>query len=151
MIKMARHYEPSEDDVREWNAWVAKRPEHVRKVAERFQPWTLYKLKPTGQRVTIYSFGEHESSTKVTLTIYVSGMYNFVMIDSCVFGIDPDDLEECDLPGPEEALGAACETEEDELTYVNGHRELNNLPPLTLEELNAYRTGQQHARVNKMK
>lgn len=53
-------------------------------------------LKPTGQRVTIYSYSEDG-----TVTVNVTGEYNLTMFDTQVFGINPDDLEPCELPdGP---------------------------------------------------
>jgi hypothetical protein len=49
---MARFCDPTPDEESGWNAWVAERPEKVRNVAERFDPWSLYRLKPNGERVS---------------------------------------------------------------------------------------------------
>lgn len=87
----------------EYLAWVATRPETVRKVAINFRPWRLYRMASTGQRVTVYSFGE--SQDRVTLTVIVSGKYNLTDFERNVFGINPDDLSECDLPTPDEPTG----------------------------------------------
>lgn len=65
---MARYHQPTAEQKRAYEAWVASRPQCVREVATRF--------------------------------------------DRSVFGIDPDDLEECDLPAPEERLGAALTQDE---------------------------------------
>ena len=46
-----------------WSDWVAERPDNVRAVAEKLNPWTLYRLKTTGQRVTIASFSEGEDES----------------------------------------------------------------------------------------
>lgn len=97
--------EPTKKQEAGWKKWVASRPPNVRAVAERFEPWSLYRMKPTGQRVTIASFGEAEDGT-VTLTVTVSGEFNFTLFDRQVFGINPDDLEPCDVPGPEELTGS---------------------------------------------
>lgn len=104
---MARIVERSSEQEAGWQEWVASRPAGVRAVAERFDPWSLYRMKSTGQRVTIVSFGEPLDGCPVTLTVWVSGKFNFTIPDLQVFGIDPDDLEPCDLPGPEELVAVA--------------------------------------------
>ena len=102
---MARIFEPTESQQREWAKWVSKRPPKVRAVAERFTPWTLYRMK-TGSRsrVYIHSFGEYEDGS-VSLTVNVTGQFNLVSFDRTVFGIKPEELEECDLPSADEPLG----------------------------------------------
>jgi hypothetical protein len=59
-------------------------------------------MKTTGHRVTIASFSE-DNSVRVNIT----GEFNEVAFDRGVFGIDPDDLEPCDLPGSDEPTGSA--------------------------------------------
>jgi hypothetical protein len=98
---MARIENPSKKQKAQWRKWVAERPRKVRKVAERFDPWSLYRMKSTGQRVTIRGFYEDG-----TLSVTVSGRFNLTLFERYVFGIDPADLEPCDLPGPTEAVGA---------------------------------------------
>jgi hypothetical protein len=99
--------EPTAEQEAGWAAWVASRPPVVRAVAERFFPWKLYRLKSSGHRVTIHSFDEPEGETPVTLKVIVSGEFNLVAFERTVFGIAPDDLEECDLPDPDEPVGSA--------------------------------------------
>src|SRR5262245_52877430 len=111
---MARIHEPTSEEEAGWKEWVASRPPAVRKVAERFDPWTLYRMKSTGHRVTLYSFGEGRDGCKVSLTVNVLGAFNLVTFERRVFGIDPDDLEPCDLPEANEPVGAAF-TKEDEI------------------------------------
>jgi histone acetyltransferase (RNA polymerase elongator complex component) len=53
---MARFKQPTPEQEAGWKQWVAAQPEAVRKVAERFDPWTLYRLKTTNHRVSIVSF-----------------------------------------------------------------------------------------------
>ena len=101
-----RHTQPTAENLAAWKKWVAERPESIRKVCERFDPWTLYRLKTTGQRVYILSFSEPGLDGKVTCRVGVSGEFNLLTFERDVFGIDPDDLEECDLPGPDEQLGS---------------------------------------------
>jgi hypothetical protein len=98
--------QPSPEQEREWKEWVAGRPEAVRAVAERFEPWTLYRMKSTGQRVFVMGFFDADSAGKVLLSVGVTGEFNLVAFERKVFGIDPDDLMECDLPAPDEALGS---------------------------------------------
>lgn len=128
-----RHTQPTSAQVQGWKEWVAERPPAVRVVAERFDPWTLYRLKTTGQRVYILSFSDPSLITcnwcggnggpvppggdpcnncggsgkieKVTCRVGVSGEFNLITYERDVFGINPDDLEECDLPGPGEQVG----------------------------------------------
>jgi hypothetical protein len=102
---VANIFEPSEEEKADWDKWVASRPDAVRQVAKKFKPWKLYRMKSTGHRVTIYSLGEHEDGT-VTLTVLVTGTFNKVVAERRVFGIEPEDLEECELPAPDEPLGS---------------------------------------------
>lgn len=99
-----RFIEPTPEQEAGYREWVASRPEAVRLVAERFEPWSLYRLNGK-QRVTIVSFGE-QADGGVSLTVRVSGDFNAVMFERDVFGINPDDLEPCDLPAPDEHTGA---------------------------------------------
>jgi len=106
---MARIVEPTQAQVEEWKAWVAERPEVVREIAERLEPWSLYRLKTTDQRVTLYSISEDG-----TVTVDVTGQFNRLLFERRVFGIDPDDLEPCELPTPGEPLGMELSQEEAE-------------------------------------
>ena len=36
----------------------------------------------------------------------VTGEFNIVAFERSVFGVDPKDLEECDLPGPDDHVGS---------------------------------------------
>ena len=104
---MARITEPTAKEEAEWKEWVASRPAAVRAIAERFDPWTLYRMKSSGFRVTVRSFSEDG-----TLTVDVSGDYNHVLYEHSAFGIDPNDLEPCELPSPGEPLGSVLTDEE---------------------------------------
>jgi hypothetical protein len=97
---MARYIEPTETQQAGWRQWVAERPHAVRVIAERFDPWTLYRLKTTDQRVTLLSISENG-----TVSVAVSGEFNFVTHERRVFGINPDDLEPCDLPASDTRVG----------------------------------------------
>ncbi len=125
---MAQFTEPTSEQKAGWSQWIAERPDKVREVAERIDPWTLYRMKDTDQRVTLYSFGEQPDGS-VTLTVDITGEFNLISFDQQVFGIDPDDLEECDLPVEGEPLGEAL-NEDEQLEYINARRKQNGLPPL---------------------
>lgn len=98
---MARIMEPSAKAKRAWRKWVDSRPPAVKALAERFDPWSLFLLKTTGQRVVVASYSEDG-----TVSVNVLAAFNAVLFERTVFGINPDDLEPCDLPAPDEALGA---------------------------------------------
>ena len=114
---MARIIQPSREQLEGWEQWIAGRSDAFRAVAERFEPWALYRLKTTGQRVTVVSFVEQRAGDmpvgsalakrggNVTVVVDVSGKFNRVWYDRAIYFIDPNDLEPCDLPPPAEALG----------------------------------------------
>lgn len=102
---MARWTEPKAEQVEAWRAWVAERPPLVRVVAERFEPWSVYRMRSTGQRVSVLGFDEDDGGS-VTLRVAVRGDWNLVTHERDVFGIDPGDLEPCDLPAPGELVGS---------------------------------------------
>lgn len=102
---MSRVKEPTAEEQANWDTWVASRPPHVRAIAERFDPWSLYRLKSTGHRVYLKAINENG-----TVRVDVSGEYNIVAFSRSVFGIDPDDLEPCDPPAPGEIVGGALDS-----------------------------------------
>lgn len=104
---MACVVEPTDEMEAEYRRWVESRPPVVRAIAERLRPWKLYRLKSTGQRVTMASIFEDG-----TVSVEITGDYNLIAFDRRVFGIDPGDMEECDLPGADEALGARMSPEQ---------------------------------------
>lgn len=99
-----------------WKEWVTTRPPVIQKMCERLRPNVLYRLKTTGQRVTVYSLNENG-----TVTVNITGEYNLIDFDRQVFGINPDDLEECDIP-KEEPLGTMLVQEDDIEQYVDAIR-----------------------------
>lgn len=97
---MATIYEMTEEQGREWQAWLESRPALIRELAERFPVNKLFRIKSSGHRATLYSYSEDG-----TMTVNVTGEYNRVLFGRTVFGIRAEDLEECDLPEPDEDLG----------------------------------------------
>ena len=81
--------------------WLATRPREIQDLAHRFPPDRLYSLAPNGTRVIIYAYSEDE-----TLIVDVLASFNALTFERRVFGIKPTDLTECDLPDPDETLGA---------------------------------------------
>ena len=100
---MAQWFIPTPEQEKSYADWVAERPPVVRAVAERFKPWELYRLKTTGQRVTLVSYFENG-----TVRVNVPALYNanridlhFIngqTVDFGVFGVDPNNLEPCEVP-----------------------------------------------------
>ena len=101
-----KYVEPTAEHLAAWRTYVADLPPAVRAIAERYDPWTLYRLKDTGQRVFLLSFFDPDANGKVTCRVAVTGEFNLVTHERAVFGIDPADLEECDLPRADEVLGS---------------------------------------------
>lgn len=110
---MANVEDPTPERQRQWDVWVRERPPAVREVLEKggVKPWKLYRLKSSGHRVTLCSVVEHEGSPP-TFIVDVSGRFNLVAFDRRVFGIQPDDLEECDLPPDDAPLGSVLSSDE---------------------------------------
>ena len=86
--------EISNEAKKEFEEWLDGRPDVIQKMAVSLKPWFRYRLKPTGQHCSLYSYFEDG-----TVTITVDGhdtealdMVNKVMPVN-VFGISPDDLE----------------------------------------------------------
>lgn len=109
---MARWVEPTPEQYAAWQKWVEERPESIREVARKFEPWTLYQMfaddgKPLS-RVTILSIAEPDPPKypTPTMTVAIRGQFNLTMSERDVFGIPPHRLVECDLPAPGERLGA---------------------------------------------
>lgn len=94
--------DPSPKILGEIEKWLAGRPPIIQKLARDFPPHKLYRLKTGGQRVTISSINEN-----CTFTVSVRADFNLVGATRGVFGIKPEDLEECDLPEDGETVGTA--------------------------------------------
>jgi hypothetical protein len=81
-------------DLDSYEGWVASRPPIVQEVIKKYPPNLLYRLTTTDQIVTIYSYSEDG-----TVTVDVDHDLNpDKPAGVTVFGIDPDDLVECDIP-----------------------------------------------------
>jgi hypothetical protein len=111
---MANVMAPTPEQVQDWDEWVSERPQAVRETLQRYdlKPWKLYRLKSSGHRVRLYSVDEPEDGSAPTVKVDVLGRFNIVAFDLRVFGVNPADLEECDLPADHEPLGAVLSPEE---------------------------------------
>jgi hypothetical protein len=111
---MAKVMEWTDEQRAHWDEWVASRPTIVKELATKFPGDRLYRIKTSGDRGTIQSYNENG-----TITLIVDGTYCRVMFGKNVFGLHPDDIEECDLPGPDEQLGDFAAESEENRRYVD--------------------------------
>lgn len=102
-----------EMNMKAFDEWVSTRPPVIQDLARRFPPDRLYRLKDSGHRCTIYSYAEDG-----TMKVNVTGQFNFLTFDRQVFGIKPDGIEECELPGEDEHLGTALQEEKDIKEFI---------------------------------
>ena len=114
-----RILEPTDEMLEEWEEWLKSRPPQIAEVARCYPPWELFRMG-SGHRCTVHSYGELEDGT-VSLTVSVTGEYNFVAFDRNVFGIDPDELAPCSLPATNEVLGTAMLDETKITEWVQEH------------------------------
>jgi hypothetical protein len=89
-----------EIDEVEMRKWIAGRPKKIQEMCEHWPPNLLYRDRGSNLRVYIYSYSENG-----TVTVIVSGRYNYVCFERKVFGVDPEALEECEMPGADEKVG----------------------------------------------
>jgi len=101
---MARIFEPTPEQVAGYQEWFRGRPQRVKDLLEKFDPWTLYRMKSTNKRVTIVACDEMKDGS-LKFTVHVSASYNFVAFERNAMEVDPADLEPCDLPGPNDQIG----------------------------------------------
>ncbi len=103
---MARWMTPTPEQESGLAQWISERPPQVRVIMERLNFYELFKMKSTGQRVIVHSVSEDG-----TVTVSVSAQFNAVLMERSVFGVDPDDLEPCELPAENEIVGAVLSQE----------------------------------------
>ena len=82
---------------KEWEKWLSKRPENVKKVAEKIVPWKRYKdnrnVDDIGNRYSPRSYEEHKDGT-VTITCEKTND-EMPFFGGCrVFGMNPNFLTE---------------------------------------------------------
>ncbi len=104
---MARWMTPTAEQEAGLAEWISERPSTVQAIAKRLDFYELFRMKSTGQRVVIHSISEDG-----TVTVNVTAKFNRLMFDRQVFGVNPDDLEPCDLPAKDEPLGSMMTQDE---------------------------------------
>lgn len=93
-----RHLDPSPDQIRGFQDWMATRPASIRRDCAHLDPWTVYELKHTRQRVVVLSMSEPgDGAERCTVRVGVPEQFNtdlghLVLDGISVFGIDPSDL-----------------------------------------------------------
>jgi hypothetical protein len=107
-----------------FDCWVAERPPEVQRLCKLLPPDRLYLLKTSGHRVTLRSYCEDG-----TVTVNVTGQYNVVTFDRYVFGIKPEDLEECDLPPAYAPVGTLLTEEAEVDAFIDIERKRRGFPP----------------------
>lgn len=87
----------TEEQQKEWDAWVAERPENVRVVAEKIVPWKKYKdirsESDMGNRYVPVSY-EISEEGNVTVTCHKINEDFPIFGGMNVFGISPENLVE---------------------------------------------------------
>jgi len=126
---MAKFTQPTPEQEQMWKEWLDSKEPRIREVAQRFNPWTLYRLKSSGHRVTIYGVNEF-SDGSIRIGVNVTGEFNAVAFDRSVFDAKPEDLEECDLPKEGELLGTLA-TEPEQVAAMIEFVKLVELDPET--------------------
>lgn len=104
-------------DQKSLDEWIKSRPKVIQDMIEKFPADRLYRLKCTGHRCTIYSYSENK-----TLTVSITGEYNYILFPRHVFGIKLDGLEECDLPEENELLGSVAKSESEAMAIIKCQR-----------------------------
>lgn len=121
-----------EIDPQELAEWLKDRPQIIKDMAADYPPNVLYRLKTTGQRVTLVSYGEDR-----TVRVAVRGEYNLVPVERDVVGVELGDLEECQLPTESEPLGVIF-TEPEEVAKYHELVRKTLEGELTQEELDRF-------------
>lgn len=82
--------EMTEEEKREFEQWLADRPQVIKKMVASYPPTQLYRHKETGQVFALQAYNEDG-----TVRAYVLPEYSGLVTGGCsVFGIDPKtDLE----------------------------------------------------------
>jgi hypothetical protein len=109
---MAKWYEPTDEARKSYEEWCAERPPEIAELARKFPPWNLYRLGKN--RVYLIGFSESKDGTPHTCMVQVSAKFNYCAFERNVFGIKPEELVECDPPGPDEQVGVFLNEEQTE-------------------------------------
>lgn len=111
-----------------WDKWVATCPPIVQELCRKYPPDRLYRMKSTGQRVTLLAYSEDG-----TVRVDIRGDFNALAFDRSVFGVSANDLEECDLPGVDEVTGTMLTDPKHVDTFIEMLREMGGFTRATSE------------------
>ncbi|MGE0652020.1 MAG: hypothetical protein AB7P12_09745 [Alphaproteobacteria bacterium] len=104
---MANIIEPTPELRADWKEWAKGRPTIVQENARKYPWWELFLLKTTGQRVSCMAYAEDG-----TVRVLIQPQFNSMLVHPReVFGIDPNDLEPCDIPDPATIINPTFEAE----------------------------------------
>jgi len=97
---MAKWIEYDAEDQAGYQEWLKQAPPDVRARIEELglHPDVLFRMKSTDQRVFVSGFAADGKVTVVILHRYNTHLKDRPPLDFKVFGVDPHDLVECDLP-----------------------------------------------------
>lgn len=85
-------FDPTPEQVKAWEEWLASRPPNVETIARRFPPWVVFQLPGNGNLVTVRAFDE-SACGKVELRVHVSKDLNpQAQFERMVFGVNPQTL-----------------------------------------------------------
>lgn len=90
---MARIVEVTPEEEDAFRDWAEAAHPAVFALSKVVDPWSLYRMKATGQRVMVASFCED-----ATVVVRALGRLNNMAVDFEVFGVEVADLEPCDMP-----------------------------------------------------
>lgn len=91
---MTRLHTPTPEEEAQWRDWVAALPDGTREIAERFDPWTLYRRKSSGETCIIEAFDDGPPVT-MTIDLMRPSADGEHLVLGWVKGVDPEDLEAC--------------------------------------------------------
>lgn len=94
---MVRIHQPTLEDETKYKAWLSNIPSRFRKIAEQFDPWSVYRMKSTRHLVMLYGFDETEYGIML-IVLFLKDFNPFVPFNRNVFEVNPNDLEPCELP-----------------------------------------------------
>lgn len=119
-----------------WADWVAARPQVIQDIIAKydFRFDRLYRLKTTGQRVLISEY--YEDGT-VVVSVLQKFNRGYMPLDKAVFGIKPEDLEECDWEGAVED-GAQYQYLDDSVSIASDDtqkEQISNQPAFTFLDI----------------
>lgn len=85
---------------RSFAQWFESRPQCIKDTITKYNlyPDVLFRLGSTGHRVIVNSVNEMGTVSVIVCARFNKDMGMREEHERCVYGIDPADLEECDLP-----------------------------------------------------